>query len=235
MSKIDIKGVINELIPEDMCDEDIPKVILIKIFKTYISNPKSTISIKDILTPNLENIIKEYIKDSRSGLAAMHYLYNNDNNLYSNNDPVSEIQEFYYKFIKFLILNKPLMVDAIKWITNIVGSNYVNTNIRQIIRQSVTSVIVNKKIKSHNNGYYFVFRAFFLLSFEPRYTYKQILDRLKAEGAKMNDISMAAKIIGAKLGLKQLVEDGLILTNVLNEKIASELNKSINYLDYSKK
>lgn len=112
------------------------------------------------------------------------------------------------------------MIDAVIWITKTI--KLLNKNVGQIISKSVNSIL--NDIKYINIGQsdikiYYAFKSFFLLGYQPRYTYKEILNILKTEDVNKETILMAAKIIGAKLGLDELIVDGLVLTKYTQHEI----------------
>jgi hypothetical protein len=178
----------------------------------FLSDPRVNITI-DYLRGD---IMKEYIKDSLGGLIAMHYLYDGGINIYTTPLISLDIVQFYYKFLRYLVVKKPKMLDAVIWLKTATLS--LDKIIINVISNAADSVINNSEY-SYGSKYirsvYYAFKAFFLLAFKPRYTYKEILEMLKKEGVDHHDIGMIAKIIGAKLGLNNLIKDGLIITKNL--------------------
>jgi hypothetical protein len=210
LSILDIEKVTSEISMVRSKDLE----ILIKILKIYILDPRVNIA------------IKEHIKDSLSGLLAMHYLYSdvktkNIGNILSFNETYITEKEFCRKLLVHLLTKKLLMIDVVKWLEDNVDFGFSGRT-KKIIHQSVISVLYDIKYINDKECYNGL-RGLLLLSFRPRYTYKQILDKLKSEGVSQTNISFSAKIIGAKLGLKQLINDGLILTDNLNKFINNEL------------
>jgi hypothetical protein len=74
--------------------------------------------------------------------------------------------------------------------------------------------------------YFYAFRGFLLLCYRPRYTYKKIIKILSGEGANKTDIWMTAKIIGAQIGLKGLIQDGFVVDTSLQSLIKQLLSST---------
>jgi hypothetical protein len=102
----------------------------------------------------------------------------------------------YYKFLRNLVIKRLSIIDNIKYLTHLCGNLHENN--RSIINASAKSVLYGiddqkymSLIGNQNYSYYFAFRGFLLLCYEPRYTYKNIVDILRK--------------------LEQLIKDGLII------------------------
>jgi hypothetical protein len=179
-------------------------------------------------------VMRDYIKNSLSGLVVMHYLYGGGVNIYLAPRTASEIDKFYYRFLRFLVSKKPKIINAIGWLTTTIKS--LDKNIIYIIPKAADSVLNNithSYSSKSNRNVYNAFRAFFLLAYQPRYTYKEILKILELEDVDNIAVGMAAKIVGAMLGLDALIKDGLILTKNLQEHIQREKFKDLSNLDYT--
>jgi hypothetical protein len=197
----------------------------------FLSDPKVNITSNYFLIKGY--LMREYIEDSYNGLIVMHYLYSDSINMYTPSQDASDVERFYYRFLRFLVIKKPKMIDAIIWLTKNIKS--YNKIVGRVISKVVNSVLSGNQYSNTdiaNQDVYYAFRSFFLLAYEPRYTYKKLLDILKTEGASNAAIGMAAKIMGAKLGLDELIRDDLILTKNLQEKIDNMKYVKLSHFDY---
>jgi hypothetical protein len=223
--------------------EDIPNFLNKNNAEIFLSDPRVNLSLSYL--GGKDEVIKEYIKDSLSGLVVMHYLYNKGTDIYKPRQLVWDGEKFYYKFLKYLVVKKPTLIDAIRWLTKttqLLGRD-VNQNIinaaKSVLNNATNSQnlysepLLRTNLGNANANLYYIYKSFFLLSFKPRFTYKEILNILEIEGASPVALGMAAKIIGAKLGLNELIKDGLILTNELQQKLDMEITKNISDLDYT--
>jgi hypothetical protein len=206
--------------------KQLPKCMTGKMLKLFLSDPRVYIDISNICKDSYTwEKIKIYTKDSLGGLNLMNNIYRAPKSLNYGNS-VIEAECIYYRFLRYLVIKVPTLLDAIKWLTNTIKTYKYDT--AQIIRQAANSVLNNKKRHLDTNSVeysvsceriYFAFRAFFLLSYNPGYTYIEILSIVSREGANDFILPTAAHLIAAKLGLKELMNQGLINDNRWKKKI----------------
>jgi ankyrin repeat protein len=189
--------------------------------------------------------LKSYTESSRSGMAVMHYLYAEKTigGLYESlHETKTNILGLYYKVLRYIIRKKPLLVDSIKFLNKLCHN--VESEAAEVVSLSAKSVIespfINFSHKSYKKenmpykfdhiDYFFAFKGFLMLVFDPPYTYTEILEYIKLEGASDIAIGMAAKLIGSQIGIEGLQNDGLIITNDLEHIIEKVLSIDIKQL-----
>jgi hypothetical protein len=199
----------------------------------------------------IEKILIPYIRDSFGGLIAMYntygsglpitdYIIKNDIKLmiyYQYDYGIDTPELFYNKFLKYLLIKKPpSMIDVVKWLTEKIPE--INSpDIKNIIYKSVESILNPGSVKYNKNVDIFnTFRAFFMLSYVDNtgdyfYTYKDILEKIEKESARPAAITLAAKLIGAKVGLTKLKTDGLIVSPATEKEINDQLDNIDNVYD----
>jgi hypothetical protein len=210
--------------------------ILIQDYRVDIANYSAEV----LNNPLINKIFKEYIEDSLSGLIAMHYSYNDnsiDKDIYASKLESGEkesgtIVDLYYQFLRDIVKKRITMGIAVGRLIKYIDYLKLNNEDKSVIHYAVISILSNAVIKNTPNlplnklQYFYAFRGFLLLCYRPRYTYKKIIKILSDEGANKTDIWMAAKIIGALIGFKGLIQDGFVVSVSLQSLIKELLSST---------
>jgi hypothetical protein len=182
-----------------------------------------------------------HITDSRMGVAIMHYIYSNQytriESAFSdtNNKTISGL---YSAFLKFLIGGKISFKDALNFLIR--SCEKLEKRYRSVVHHAVNSIIkydysipedFPKKWSAYYIEYFYIFRAFLKLAYQPSYTHQEILNEIKLEGANQASVSFAAKLLGAYLGFAKLNEDGL-KTDVNSYQIKELYDDITKYIKY---
>jgi ankyrin repeat protein len=183
--------------------------------------------------PLIANEVKLYIDDSLSGLAAMYFVYRPNNNIdiyRSRQETVTNVEGLYHQFLRYLVRKKPSMIQVLKMLTTLIKS--MDNDSKLIMRYAAKDVLnpnIKFNFKQQLLDYYFAFMGFLMLVYKPQYTYQEIFDILSQKGASIDAIYLAAKLIGAYLGLDNLIMQGLKINKELRDWINSILD--INLMD----
>jgi hypothetical protein len=167
-------------------------------------------------------------QNSFKGLVALHYEITGKR--FMIDDVVNpDITNLYDRFLMSLIFydgRKPESIkEKIETLISFVGQ-YPSDKID--VRISAESILRDKKPKTYSDLYY-AYRGFLMLCYKPRYKYQEIINKLKEEGGDQSDIVIAGNLIGAHMGLKQLVADGLIVTSIMQKEINISLSEYKQY------
>jgi hypothetical protein len=209
----------------------------VRILPPFMGSSPSTLYKK-------EKILIPYIQDSFGGLIAMYaaygsglpitsYITKGNNNLlvyYQRIHHGNKLEVFYNNFLGYLFVKNPRsMIDIVKQLTEEI-TKHGSPDIKDVIYKSVKSIIDPISVHYNNNeDMFFAFRAFFMLSYVDStgnyfYTYKDILEKIKKEGASPAAITLAAKLIGSKMGLIKLKADGLVVSASTEKEINDQLD-----------
>jgi hypothetical protein len=202
------------------------------VIEILLDHPKINLFDNRILSiKGLDNYVRKYISDSLKAVSYMHYKYNysnNNTNIYrSDKESKNNIIGLYYRFLRHLIRKKSYdIIDPIIKLTYLIGSADYDT--RLIINYAAKSIL-NPKINIPNNwstnikNYYNAFRGFLMLVYVPNYTAKNILYMVSKKVIGKEVIYLTAKLIGAYIGMKQLLEEGYVYSYELKHKTESIL------------
>jgi hypothetical protein len=172
--------------------------------------------------PNLEH------QNSFKGLVAIHYETTGEHFMIDNvvNPVVANLYDRFLMSLIFYDETKPEpMIEKIKTLMSFVGQ-YPDDKID--VHISTESILYGKKPDSYTDLYY-AYRGFLMLCYKPRYKYQEIINKLREEGAEKSDIVLAVNLIGAHLGLKQLITDGLKITPQMQIEIDIALSEYKQY------
>jgi hypothetical protein len=179
---------------------------------------------------NYTDVVKVKIKDQVNGMVAGWCWVMNtipDKPSYETSD-----DKFYYIFLKHLIRTKISLYDTIQKLIILVSS--VDKPIRDSIYQATTSVLNGTNFSDippkHKTNLYYCFKGFLLLGFYPEYTYIEILDILRKEGATNYVLGLAAQYIGAYWGLNKLKSQGLSVSSRMSRIMSTVNDWDINWL-----
>jgi hypothetical protein len=141
-----------------------------------------------------------------------------------------ENNNLYNKFFNYITKQNPTFNDAVKSLTKLVSTETTsdeetldmeasNTEIRLSIKEASDSILskpekgnIRNKYHKHNK-YFFVFRGFLLLAYQPLYELKDILNILKYEGAIYSDrksIPMVKELINVFLDNQKYTSTNLV-------------------------
>lgn len=174
--------------------------------------------------PLITNEIKLYIDDSLSGLTAMHYIYrpNNNSDIYrSKQETGTNVDSLYYKILRYMVRKKPSMIQVLKILTTLILSmdNDSKSTVHNVVKDILNPGTKLPDLEQQLSNFYFAFMGFLMLAFEPQYTYQEIFDILLQKRASMDAIYLTAKLIGAYLGLNNLMTQGLNINKELRDQI----------------
>jgi hypothetical protein len=135
----------------------------------------------------------------------------------------------YRQLLHYIIRTQSSLIQIINKLKQyvIIRDNLRN---REIIEYAALStlkntVLLKKYWTKEDLDFYFIFKGFLLLSFEPQYTKKEILDIIKKQGATDKAIIYTNKLISSYLGLNQLKKQGLVITIQMNNDVKHINNK----------
>jgi ankyrin repeat protein len=195
--------------------------------------------------PGFVSLVKEYIKNSLSGFVMTTTLtgYISDNIWDRYNGypftivkTLNKYKMFHYDFLRYLIKNHLSLIDVINKLTDIV-LEYKDKNINRAVYNAV-KYILNRADGINSDNYfdpdvnnlnlYHAVKGFFLLCFEPQYRFDQILETLPSINKEA--IIMSAELIGAYIGLNDLLNQGLTITNQIENNINQVMSWDIGLL-----
>lgn len=146
---------------------------------------------------------------------------------------------FYPQFLKYLINTRTSLSECIEraeqYMTIYKGTRFetpkkeVLIAIHDAAKSILDYNVKNSNIKppNHEADLYYAMRGFFMLGYQPKLTYVEIISILRKEGASNHSLSMAGALIGAHLGLKELMSEGVTITRELRTQINNALQRDI--------
>jgi hypothetical protein len=161
-----------------------------------------------------------YENDGIFGYLAGDLLVNIDDNISTN--PISEkLVAFADRFSLYIVKNRHSLKNCIM---ELMSMSIDFPEFKSVIYQAANSTLDNVNIISVGwyqewKNLYGALRGFMLLTFEPRYTYLEILTSLAREGESKKSMNMASKFIGAYLGYNELVAQGNIISKNMEIKM----------------
>jgi hypothetical protein len=195
------------------------------IFGLLMSTTKITID-RELLSKATyycsKDYILNYIADSVYGMIAMHETYRirrayigllscGETGINKN------ISNIYNNFLKSIILKQANITNISKFLTSLIIN--LDPEFVSIIQGNEIPCIKDHKI----NDYVFAFRGFMILH-KTNHTYRKIIEILTKEGASKFAIYLSAKLIGAQIGLDNLLENGLCISSQSKKNIKDVLS-----------
>jgi hypothetical protein len=123
--------------------------------------------------------------------------------LFYRNSNLSPMEAFYKDLLARLLFIERPMISVVKFIKRLFDKYSIYNDIRTDIHMATENTLHSTTIMKYKGGIiYYAIRGLLLLSFIPSYRLVNIYDILRSEGASNIDLSMAAQIIGAYIGLE---------------------------------
>jgi ankyrin repeat protein len=208
-----------------------------ELVKLFFQNPKikSAYMGRRFGIDNIRKIKKSLVKDARAGMFVMYYLYSDSFNFIdvenrhdiSNLSKDKDIIYIYDVFLQYLIEQNPTLLNSINYLINLCGILKVSD--RYIIHAAANNILnksnfISESMFHYARRYFFAFKAYLLLVYEPRYNYQEILNIIDLESECDDCVKFAAVLLGAYLGLSGLKIDGLLISDKIQTTIDQYLN-----------
>jgi hypothetical protein len=167
------------------------------------------------------------INDGIFGYLAGDLLVNISDNTPEN--PLSvKLTKFSDRFSQYIVKNRKNLIACI---TELIPMSVDFPEFKPAIYQATYGMLNSESVNPIGwyqewKDLYNALRGFLLLTFTPQYTYLEILVSLGRENASKKSMNMASKFIGAYLGYNELIAQGTVISEFIENKI--------NDLDYIK-
>jgi hypothetical protein len=175
--------------------------------------------------PSNQPLIRNAIRNKWSGALAGYFYITHDNLLKKVPNAL------YNKFLKYLIRNKANILTTIIKLKDMAEASKDGN--KAIINKAVSNILYSESISGLTKlrtDICHAFKGFLLLSYTPHYTFFEILNIMKEDNASDNALSLIAKLLGAYLGLENLMKQGLKLSSNTVKQIKTITESNMSFL-----
>jgi ankyrin repeat protein len=178
-------------------------------------------------------IYKNIAKNSIKGMIIGEY-YTRHKDEFNNYTIKSQVSEniLFYKLIRYIIIRRPTILQIIQYLTILMGkTDPWITEIKKPVYTAVYKILHNtpddiSELKPASKDLYYVLVTFFLLVFEPNYSYYDILNIIDYENYNV-DVwkGLAISLIGAYIGFDDILKQNNLRGSLDKSKLIQYANR----------